>query len=544
MRTESGLSRGVLLLGLFAAACGGGGGGGGGTTTSPSPPPPSPMISVATTTLTRMQAAGTSVSLDINATPLVALATGVNFRIVDKGGVFQPATNFATNSDGTLTITAAIVAATAAGNYSGTLTLEVCGDSMCATPLDPGHSIAYSIDVLNSTSAWPGNHLTTLSPWSGIADWSTYQGNAGHTGLVPATIVPDAITTRWQWLEPTVPVTPINSSPNLTRMAVASGQVYVAGGTDLLAIREADASQVWLYDVSGVAWPSTNAPAVSGTTVYMAGGQQNTTYMWAFDSASGALTFRSQMSSQWEHYLAPTVAGGTVYTDGGTYGGMFAFDAATGAQKFFTTLQQFDEWTPAVDSAHAYAYIGGQTAGTSAQLNVIDLQTGAVTASILDASYHWDGYDMYCAPVLGSGGSVFAINVGDPTNNSLIEFNVNSSTISWSIIGQQYTGNPSYSNGVVYAVNRSPLQFEAHAEADGHILWTWVPQLSGESTFVGDILLTNNLAFVSTNLNTYALDLTTHRLVWSYPASGNLALSANGVFYIQRASDILAFNAK
>jgi hypothetical protein len=490
-----------------------------------------------------MQAAGTSVSLDISATPVGALPSGVSFQIVDEAGVFEAATTFTKSPGGSLDIVASVAPSTPVGDYSGGLTLEVCPNTACSKPLDSGHPIPYTILVLDSTSAWPGNHLTTLSPWSGVSDWAMYQGNAGHTGLVPATITPDAIATRWDWQEPSVTTSTFNRSTTLTRMAVAGGQIYIAGGDELLAIREDDSSALWSYDLSGITYPSTNAPAVAGTTVYMAGGQQNTTYLWAFDTASGSLLFRSQMSSQWEHYLAPTVAAGAVYTDAGTYGGMYAIDATTGAEKFFTDLQQFDEWTPAVDSTYAYAYIGGQTGDTPAQLNVISLQTGAVTASIPDYSYVWDGYDMYCSPVLGSPGTVFAVNVGNPNNNTLMAFDIATWAITWAVAGH-YTGNPAYANGTIYAVNRSPLQLEARWEADGQVLWTWVPPLSSETTFVGDVLLTNNLALVSTNQNTYAIDLATQRLLWSYPASGNLSLSANGVLYIQRASDIVAFNTK
>jgi hypothetical protein len=46
-------------------------------------------------------------------------------------------------------------------------------------------------------------------------------------------------------------------------------------------------------------------------------------------------------------------------------------------------------------------------------------------------------------------------------------------------------------------------------------------------------LLTENLIFVSTNLATYGIDLSTHATVWSYPLVGKLALSQNGVLYIE-----------
>jgi len=58
------------------------------------------------------------------------------------------------------------------------------------------------------------------------------------------------------------------------------------------------------------------------------------------------------------------------------------------------------------------------------------------------------------------------------------------------------------------------------------------------------VLLTNNLVFVSTDNATYAIDRTTHAQVWSYPFSGKLSLSANGILYINSGSSILAVNVK
>jgi outer membrane protein assembly factor BamB len=44
---------------------------------------------------------------------------------------------------------------------------------------------------------------------------------------------------------------------------------------------------------------------------------------------------------------------------------------------------------------------------------------------------------------------------------------------------------------------------------------------------------------VSTASTTYALDLTTHRPMWSYPAGGLLALSNQGILFIARSNGSL-----
>ena len=82
---------------------------------------------------------------------------------------------------------------------------------------------------------------------------------------------------------------------------------------------------------------------------------------------------------------------------------------------------------------------------------------------------------------------------------------------------------------MLYAVNGNPVQVEARSEADGSLLWSWVPPQAAETGFVSEPLLTQNLVFVSTNLATYAIDLATHQAVWSYPLVGKLALSKSGI---------------
>ena len=81
-----------------------------------------------------------------------------------------------------------------------------------------------------------------------------------------------------------------------------------------------------------------------------------------------------------------------------------------------------------------------------------------------------------------------------------------------------------------------------YSEADGSKQWTWTPPAGDDTKFVGDVLVTNNLVFVSTDASTYAIDRSTHLPVWSYAASGSLALSANGVLYIKGATSIVAIN--
>ena len=281
-----------------------------------------------------------------------------------------------------------------------------------------------------------------------------------------------------------------------------------------------------------------NPAGIANGIVYVAAGQQSSTYLFAFKTSNGALVFKSEMSSQWENYLAPTIGASGIYTNAGTYGGLFGF-ATSGAELFFATENQTSLWTPAVDSNGVYSYTG--------YLQVNDPVTGAVTHTIADPSFQLYIYEIGGSPVIGAPGSIFAANYansllnGGGIGNTLLNFRVASNSIAWQVAGD-YPSTPAYDKGRLYVANNNPVRLEVRAENDGALVWSWIPPQAGDTGFVSEVLLTQNLVFVSTNLATYAVDLSTHMTVWSVPLVGKLSVSKNGILYIQAADEISAFN--
>jgi hypothetical protein len=495
-------------------------------------------VGVTPAQISRLVAAGTPVVVQL-AVQSASLTGTLYVNASDAYGLFTPAAAVATTANG-YTVSLTISSTLAAGHYSGTVTLSLCKDAACTTHQAPSSiALPFDVQVLSAASAWPGDHDLPLAAWNGVPDWTMFQGNAAHTGYVPVSIDPNNFTTRWQG-GPSLSNTPNNYNGAFAyTLTTDAGQLYVATGTTLYALSELDGSQIWSYTVT-VQFPSVNPPAEANGTVYMAGGQQDTTYLFAFDEKSGSIVFQSPMSSQWEHYFAPTIGPNGIYTNAGTYGGMYGFDFS-GHQLFFDTLAQVSQWTPAVDGNSVYAYTG--------VLTVADPATGAATATIQDPTYQNYEYLIDGSPVLGAPGSVFAANYtnayinGGAQMNTLLDFDVNKQTISWQLTGD-YGYNPAYNAGVLYAVNNSPLQLEARSEGDGLLLWSWTPPQAGDNTFDSEVLLTNSMIFVSTNLATYGVDAVTHQLVFSYPFAGRLALSHNGILYIQGTGPIVAINVK
>jgi Putative Ig domain/PQQ-like domain len=496
---------------------------------------------VSESSITRTVVAGTAVYVDVVIQPRYLQFAGTLYSTAsDPNDVFAKPVSVSSNNDGTFTLELASSTAAAPAEYSGAATLKLCSDSDCnnAQPVS-SVSTNYDVLVMSPTSNWPGDNQTALTAWANAPDWQTFQGNSAHTGFVPVTISPDQLITRWQ--HGVTANQYFNSLVNLATVTTNKGMYYIAGGNALEARKELDASLVWRYDFSGLAFPSANPPAVSNGIVYIAAGQQSSTYMFAFDAISGSLIFRSQMSSQWENYLAPTVGSDGVYTNAGTYGGMYGF-APSGQQLFFTPLDQQSAWTPAADEDSVYAYSGSR-------LSLVDPVTGLVKGSIVDPTFTNYIYVVGGSVVLGAANSAFAAAYdnswlnGGGIGNSLIHFNTQALAVDWQSAGD-YPANPAYNSGVLYAANNNPLRLEARSETDGSLLWSWVPPASGDVGFKSEVLLTKNLAFVSTNLSTYAIDLATHKPVWSYPVTGNLALSSNGVLYLEGINTLTAVNAK
>ena len=86
-------------------------------------------------------------------------------------------------------------------------------------------------------------------------------------------------------------------------------------------------------------------------------------------------------------------------------------------------------------------------------------------------------------------------------------------------------------------------QVEARSESDGALGWLWIPP---EGTPTGTMIATKNLLFVATAANTYAVDLASHKQVWSYAlGGGRLAMSSQGALLISGASGkLVAINIK
>jgi len=535
---------GLMLTAVLLSACGGGSG----SSTAPAPvPPPDPPVPPAASlkitsgNIARVVAQNTSIRIEVTAQAANFTPTGTLYASASDGdSLMRTAVAVSSDSNGNYTFALDTQTTKESGHYTGKLTIKLCSDEACNTAQAiPSISVPYDVTVHSANSAWPGDQLTALVPWSGVPDWATFQGNNAHTGYVPVEIKPDQIQLRWK----RGPVNNSSSAYNATisPLVAANGRFFAGNDKKLTAYQESDGKLLWSYDTAGLSNPGVNPPAVDNGVVYFAAGQQNSTYMIALDAADGSARMKSAMSSQWEHYLSPIVQDGVVYTNAGSYGGLFAF-AGTGDRLFFQGLSQTSMWSPASDGRSIFAYTGDA-------LTILQPKTGTVLSTIRDSNFSNYVYQVGGAAVVGANGGVYAaayangyLNDGG-IGNQLVRFDTAKGFLDWRVPGV-YRVTPAYADGVLYAPNFNPYRLEARAEADGKLLWSWVPPLGSEVSFHASPVVTRNLLFISTNVNTYALDLKTRKVVWSYPAPGYLAISASGLLYIQSPDALVTVNLK
>lgn len=349
-----------------------------------------------------------------------------------------------------------------------------------------------------------------------IPAWTTYQGNAQHTGNVDTTLSVSDFQQRWS--------KPMQLA-SLRQGAAGDGYVFFNSAGLIYALDAHTGETVWTQSLGGSSFYHFNQPAYADGMVYVQTGGHSDAYLWAFNAHTGALVFQTPLEDQWSSFYAPTIVDGTVYIGGGYYGGMYALDAKTGVEKWWQTLNQYDEFTPAVTGDYAIAYTGDY----SPALTVADRHTGNVLFQISDPDFDWHGWSMNLAPVV-AGDYVLANHYG-----RLTVFNLASKQLAWAVISN-FRGQPVVNGNHFYINNNGVL--ESRLIATGEL----VSSITGSNSSTGDFLTTNNLLFVSDGQNTYAYQLDTGERVWTLTGKSGGLLMADGALVIFTAEGVVAID--
>ena len=438
----------------------------------------------------------------------------------------------------------------ATGNYLYSSTQDITtqvtwssSDSSKATISSTGlvTAIATGSTMLTATSGTitSSTLANVFQPSTAFPDWVTFQGDAGHTGFVNGSFDPTVFTPIWTWSAPP------NTGENLVHInsvATGAGKVFVTKDiyfdqAAIYALNESDGSVSWTYAFGTMA--SEGPPAVANGDIFVPTtdpGEQCVN--WAINATSGLYQFKMPSTCQWSAFFAPTALGGSVLQTSQN-GTIYSYSIFSGGLQWSLPAGAYDQTTPAADAQYAYQY--GTSTGSPA-LHVFDKMTGATVATIADPfAPPFSGYSMFSAPMLGASGDAIVFSGGGLSgygwssseqygNRPLVSYNVAGKAIGWRS-ANAYLTHPAVANGVIYAARNAPASLDALSEADGHVLWSWTPP-AGNTSFHRNTVVTNNLVFVSTDANVYAIDLSTHQAVWHYAMPGMLAISGNSILYI------------
>lgn len=351
--------------------------------------------------------------------------------------------------------------------------------------------------------------------WSAVTeDWTTFQGNVAHTGFVPATVDPVIFARRWEVIAE--PLTGLNPAVSGAGLVYVSTLAYF-GAQKLHALDAATGRRLWSHDFGGI--HSVNPPSFNNGAVYVSTGGHEDSFLWSFQASDGVQRFKTPYENQWSRSGAPLIVGSSVFMSGGYYGGMYSFSTTDGAQQWFVQSAWEDGVNPAAGGGLLYTFFGPGGSG----LTALETATGAAAFDI--------GNQSFGTTTLSPSGHVLSTQ-GD---GRLTSFDIASRAVAWTYVAA-YRNPVAVANGVLYVLNGPRV--EAHSESNGTLLWEWgVP---GDPGYLSrTMVITKNILFVSYGTATYALDLTAHIPVWTYPAGGWLSLTKDGLLLIAREDGTL-----
>ena len=213
---------------------------------------------------------------------------------------------------------------------------------------------------------------------SNPAEWPTFGNGPAHTGYVPISLANSTFNPRWQ----------VSVGGNLQQAAIGMNRVFVtsSSGSQYMAAVDVNSGRlVWRYNFASCF--SLNPPTYdSGSVLAQRCNNDSDTQLWSIDANTGAVRWSARLTSQWEHYFAPTVADGKIWVDGGSFGGLYGVDEATGTQLFYQGLEQYDQWTPAYANGRLFSWVEGN-------FREHDPNTGNTLWST-NLGWSWAGYDM------------------------------------------------------------------------------------------------------------------------------------------------------
>ncbi|MBB5032539.1 Ig-like domain-containing protein [Prosthecobacter vanneervenii] len=356
--------------------------------------------------------------------------------------------------------------------------------------------------------------------------WPTFGAGPDHTGFLPVRLGSTAFTQVWQ----------TNMTKPAYQLAVSGGKVFASlqvyfQDSSLVALDSASGGELWRSNFTQPAYM--NPPTFFNNSVFMQYAYSSSSKLYCLNATTGATTWSSPFGAQWETYLAPAVDSSGVYVDGGTYGGMYAYNLSTGAQLFYQSLDQYDQWTPTLYNGGLYSYMKGI-------FRSHNKSTGAVLWS-LDFGWNWAGYSMGRTTACAYN-CAYLVNdsVTIPSGSQeLICVDLNQKKAAWKVLGS-FSGTPAVAHQAVFAISGGN-SIRAYDSASGVFIGAYT--LPGTDTgLVMQPIVTNDAVIASSAAKTYIFDLGTRALRQTILFGGNISLAGSSLYIASSDNYIRSFS--
>lgn len=396
-----------------------------------------------------------------------------------------------------------------------------------------GGEFSFTYTVMDAAGETSSATVELVVAENAAADWTTFGNGPEHAGFAPI----NHPTGPWalQW------ATPLGVA--LNQAAVAEGLVFVtpsgSGFTSHRWCKALDAgtgAQRWMLDMTGAGvGHDINPPTWFDGRLYVQGGRNPgglTAILWCVTAASGTVAWQAPFDEQSANYYAPAVSSLGVFINGGTWGGIFGFEPATGARRFFSSRPQFDQWTPSIHRGELFSFVAGNFVRHNPD-------TGAVIWS-LALPWQTIGSSSMNRTVAFAGNLAFLVNNSPDFGvaQELVCIDLDAREVRWRIQGD-YAGTPAVADGMVYAI-RDGRSVAAHRVADGSPRGVFPTGATiGVPSVQPQPLVTNDQLIVAIGSGTYVFDRYSYKLLQVLPHFGPPSL-ADGRLVIAGSNGVVA----
>ena len=458
-------------------------------------------------------------TITVNITPVndppVAIADVVALRPGESLAGFQPQANDRDPDGDVLKVVSYTQGASGQVTQSADGTLQYVPSAGFTSGTD---TFTYTISDAASAQATASVSIV-LSTTLGRS-WPTFGAGPDHTGFLPIRLGTAAFTQRWQ----------TNLTKSAHQLAVSDGKVFASlqvyfQDSSLVALDSSSGGELWRSNFTQAAYM--NPPTWFNGSVYMQYAYSSSSKLYSLNATSGATAWSSPFSAQWEKYLAPAADATGVYVNGGTYGGMYGFNPTSGGQMFFQSLDQYDQWTPALHNGGLYSFVKGIFRSHN--------KTSGVTQWTLDFGWNWAGYSMNRTMACANN-CAYLVNdsVTIPSGSQeLICVNLSTHAAAWKVLGS-FVGTPAVAHQAVFVLS-SGNSIKAYDAATG--IYVGAYTLPGTDTgLTVQPIVTNDSVIAATSTKTYIFDLGTHALRQTIPYGGSISLAGSSL-YIASSTD-------